>query len=42
VEDEGRGVDQDGKVMYDGIWDQGRFVKGKLFASDGHLFNQYD
>jgi hypothetical protein len=33
---------QDGRVMYDGQWERGRFIKGKLFASDGHLFSQYN
>jgi hypothetical protein len=33
---------QDGRIMYDGHWDKGRFVKGKLFAGDGKLVNQYD
>ena len=35
-------VTQDGRVMYDGQWDNGKFVKGKLFAGDGKLVNQYD
>ncbi|XP_023334523.1 uncharacterized protein LOC111706009 isoform X2 [Eurytemora carolleeae] len=32
---------KNGKIMYDGEWKFGSFIKGKLFTEEGELFNEY-